>query len=185
VRRKRPAETDPDGDQPLAKKFELLHIGSLLATRYDPTTATPSKQSTWSSESMILDDTEHVTYVHNLGRELEEMEYEERGISFLPDLEAKLTAIPKSVLGNPKPKSREMVLYRLPNSLTVSEERDNVKRAIFEYRERAQKRQVEDRNKSIADIEYADKDSVSLKYLNDSKACIHNNDAMDIDNEIY
>jgi len=177
IGRKRPAEAEPDGDQPLAKKFELLHIGSR-----DPTTAAPS---TWSSESMILDDTEHVTYVHNLGRELEELESEERRITFLPDIEAKLTAIPKSVLGIPKPKSREMVLYRLPSSLTISEDRDNVRRAILEYRERAQKRQVEDRKPSIADIEYADKDNLSLKYFNDSKACIHNNDAMDIDNEIY
>jgi hypothetical protein len=54
---------------------------------------------------MLLDDTEHTTYVHDLDRELKEIETQEGCIAFLPEIEKRLASIPKSLLTDPKPKN--------------------------------------------------------------------------------
>jgi hypothetical protein len=98
-----------------------------------------------SDNLMILDDTKHTSYIYDIERELASVEAEEKRISFLPDIEKVLNAIPKSVLLEPKPEQNELVLYRVPRSLTVTEDQDNVRKAIIESRARARARQA-DRN---------------------------------------
>lgn len=96
---------------------------------------------------MQLDDTKDKVYIHNLDDELADIESEEEKLVFLPDIEKKLGMmgkIPKSVLlgeGYPSP-SNEMVLYRVPSSLSVPEEQDNVRKAIIESRARAREKQL-------------------------------------------
>jgi hypothetical protein len=96
-----------------------------------------------SDNVMILDDTKHTNYIYDIERELASIEAEEKRISFLPDIEKALNAIPKSVLSEPKPKQNELVLYRVPRSLTVAEDKDNVRKAIIESRARARAQQAE------------------------------------------
>lgn len=86
---------------------------------------------------MMLDDTPHTTYIYDIDHELSELEAQERQISFLPDIEKTLNAIPKSILKEPRSDNNELVLYRLPTSLTVPEEHDSVRKAIIEYRARS------------------------------------------------
>ena len=95
---------------------------------------------------MHLDDTKHKVYIHNLDAELESVDGDEEKVVFLPDIERKLSKIPKSLLRShtQTPANSEMVLYRVPSSITVPEENDNVRRAIIECRDRARQKQVEE-----------------------------------------
>ena len=93
---------------------------------------------------MQLDDTKDRVYIHNLDEELADIESEEEKLVFLPDIEKKLSKIPKSVLlgeGHPSTGS-QMVLYSVPSSLSVPEEQDNVRKAIIESRARAREKQL-------------------------------------------
>lgn len=85
---------------------------------------------------MLLDDTKYTTYVYDIDRELADIEGEEKHMLFIPDIEKALNAIPKAVLHDPKPEN-ELVLYGVPRSLTVDEDKDIVRKAIIESRARA------------------------------------------------
>jgi hypothetical protein len=132
---------------------------------------------------MLLDDTKHTTYVYDLDAELNEIEAHEQHISFLPDIECTLNAIPKSVLKEPKP-DNEIVLYRVPSSLTVPEEKDCVRKAILESRERARIRRKENEisHSARADTDY----SKRIFQISQNTSVVSSKDArdlMDIDNE--
>lgn len=95
---------------------------------------------------MQLDDTKDRVYIYNLEDELRDIDEEEGSLIFLPDIDRKLTKIPKSVLTSTSQPlaNQEIVLYTVPSSLTVPEEKDNVRKAIIETRARARQKQVED-----------------------------------------
>lgn len=95
---------------------------------------------------MQLDDTKDKVYIYNLDDELSDMEPVEEKLIFLPDIEKRLTKIPKSILTSHQPSttSSEMVLYNVPASLSVPEEQDNVRKAIIETRARARERQLQE-----------------------------------------
>lgn len=133
---KRHAESDPEGEPPI-KKLELLHLDSTDEQARDHDGLTDS------DNLMALDDTKHTSYIYDIERELASIEAEEKRISFLPDIEKVLNAIPQSVLSEPKPEQTELVLYGVPRSLTVTEDQDNVRKAIIESRARARARQAE------------------------------------------
>ena len=118
---------------------------------------------------MQLDDTKHRVYIHNLDEELADIDSnssseDDEKLIFLPDIEKKLGKIPKHLLteGNNsssssssnnfgKPQGRqELVLYSVPSSLTVPEERDSVRKAILEARHRAQEAAVRDAERLAA-----------------------------------
>ena len=84
---------------------------------------------------MMLDDTKHTTYIHDLDRELADIDCADKDLVILP-LAAKLISVPDSVLSAPA-QSKELVLYTEPFSLTVPKERDSVRKAIIESRARA------------------------------------------------
>lgn len=134
---------------------------------------------------MLLDDTKDKVYIHDLDKEIEDLETEERDVAFLPEIEKRLTAIPKSVLRNTKPVSNELVLYRLPTSLTVSEDKDSVRKAVADSRRHAQ--EANSRGASSTGS-----NAVPNAVLQDSKVnsrdavsdvALGNSDAMDIDDE--
>ena len=95
---------------------------------------------------MQVDDTNDRIYIHNLDEEVSDIEREEESLIFLPDIEKKLGKIPKSVLTgdvHPSAQGKQMVLYGVPESLSLPKEKDSVKKAILEARERARDRQAE------------------------------------------
>ncbi|KAE8376171.1 hypothetical protein BDV26DRAFT_266084 [Aspergillus bertholletiae] len=90
---------------------------------------------------MVLDDTRHTIYIHDLEREIAETELPIDSITFLPGVGENLRAIPRFIVTEAKPKCNELVLYREPTSLTVPKERDTVRKALIETRERARTNQ--------------------------------------------
>ena len=95
---------------------------------------------------MELESTKDRVFIHNLDRELSEIDAEGERLIFLPDIERKLARIPKSVLTahNPPITGNEVVLYNVPSSLSIPREKDNVRRAIIETRARAREKQVQE-----------------------------------------
>lgn len=95
---------------------------------------------------MQVDETRDRVYIRNLDDELADVESEEERLIFLPDIEKKLSKIPKSVLlGESHPSTgTEVVLYGVPASLSIPEEQDKVRRAIIESRARAREKQIQD-----------------------------------------
>ncbi|KAJ5612405.1 hypothetical protein N7510_005599 [Penicillium lagena] len=131
VQKKRPAEGDPDGAQPLAKKLSRLHLLDEVDTFFsflaDPSPA-PSDH-----DPMLLDDTNTTTYIHDLDRELaDDNTTEGDALIFLPGI-AQLMSIPESASSAGK----ELVLYQDSSSLTVPRESDWTRRAIEDFRARA------------------------------------------------
>jgi len=94
---------------------------------------------------MEVEDTPHRVYIHDLAAELSDIESDEENPIFLSDIEKHLSKIPKHVLLGPEPKATEhnqVVLYNVPSSLSVPEERDNVRKAIVEARQRIRNKQA-------------------------------------------
>ncbi|KAL2005016.1 hypothetical protein VTN00DRAFT_2866 [Thermoascus crustaceus] len=183
---KRPADSDPEGEQPLTKKFGRLHIGAPANFNnglQKAAKAPASQEISWPSESMLLDDTKHTTYIHDLDRELAEIEAQEQCIEFLPEIEKKLTSIPKAILTDQKPKNNEIVLYRVPTSLTVPKERDSVRKAIIESRARARQKQAEDQKTRTSKADINIMTDLSHSSSGASTTAEHD-DSMDIDVEL-
>ena len=155
---KRHAEDNLDSEQRLTKRFNLLNLGIvIICTTYvaalilmlenigklyipvehQPTPPRRSRSNAFS-DSMSLDETRDRVYIHNLDDELSDAESDGEKLVFLPDIEQRLTKIPKSVLlGQAQPHtSNEVVLYSVPESISVPREQDNVRKAIIESRER-------------------------------------------------
>ncbi|PVI03681.1 hypothetical protein DM02DRAFT_487115, partial [Periconia macrospinosa] len=105
-------------------------------------------------EFMQIDPTPHKIYIHDLSAELssssasenEDDEYDgESPPIFLSDIERHLSKIPRHVLLAGAPEARpdnQMVLYNVPSSLSVPQERDSVRKAIVEARARVRERQA-------------------------------------------
>ncbi|KXG51139.1 uncharacterized protein PGRI_067110 [Penicillium griseofulvum] len=155
--KKRPAPDDPDVAQPLTKRFGGLrldnslpisaraqskgHIQHIHNQHNQPDIdhlQTQFNQRPPSPEPMLLDDTKHTTYIHNLDQEL--IEDDSPGLIFSP-FAKKVLSVPQSVLTDSK-SGKELVLYTEPVSLTVPKEKDNVRKAILECRARARENKV-------------------------------------------
>ena len=166
---KRHAEDNLDSEQRLAKRFNLLNLGIVpicnshvaalipmlenIGKLYIPVEhqLTPPRRSRSNafSDSMNLDETRDRIYIHNLDDELSDAESEGEKLVFLPEIEQRLTKIPKSVLmGQVQPNtSNEVVLYSVPESISIPREQDNVRKAIIESRERVRQQiQLADMN---------------------------------------
>ncbi|KAK3694604.1 hypothetical protein B0T22DRAFT_452909 [Podospora appendiculata] len=97
---------------------------------------------------MQLDDSKHKVYIYNLEDELSsESEPEDGKLVFLPDIEKHMRnhrILPQYMIPN-KPDadlvSKQLVLYRVPSSISVPEEQDSVRKAIIESRARMRERQ--------------------------------------------
>ncbi|CAI7651410.1 unnamed protein product [Penicillium pancosmium] len=141
--KKRAAEGDPDGAQPLTKRFGRLQLGNVKpspgarAKYHDTPTPIPTPTSTPDTlpdctpqsqgddhESMILDDTKHTTYVYDLDRELADSDSPPGALVLLP-LAERMLAVPDSVLSDDSSQGKELVLYSDPSSLSVPIEQDS------------------------------------------------------------
>ncbi|KAL9130508.1 MAG: hypothetical protein Q9217_001328 [Psora testacea] len=146
--RKRRAEDDLRNEQRLAKRFDLLNIdrnGKLYVPVTAPPSTPPAASHSPASDSMLVDDTKDRIYIHNLDQEIAQIEDEEEKPVFLPDIEKKLGKIPESLLKgdvHPSAQGKQMVVYSVPESLSVPKEKDSVRKAILEARQRARDRQA-------------------------------------------
>lgn len=94
---------------------------------------------------MLVEDTPHRVYIHDLAAELSDTDSDSDHPVFLPDIEKHLSKIPRHVLLGPPPKPTEhnqMVLYNVPASLSLPHDQDIVRKAIVEARQRIRDRQV-------------------------------------------
>ncbi|KAH8899230.1 hypothetical protein GQ53DRAFT_816402 [Thozetella sp. PMI_491] len=166
-RRKRRAEAQPEGNERLSKRLSLLNLEQSGTKLYVPVESTqaqstnsppaadPSSFSTppppgVENDTMQLDDSKHKVYIYNLDDELSsESEPEDGKLVFLPDIEKHLrkNRIPAQVLAGPDTDfvGKELVLYRIPASLSVPEEKDSVRKAIIEARARVREQQEVER----------------------------------------
>ncbi|BCS03869.1 uncharacterized protein AKAW2_70747S [Aspergillus luchuensis] len=134
--KKRPAESYPEGDQPLAKRFGRLHINTItsehdISDRKLPASVHP--------DTMLLDDTKDTIYIHDLDRELEDIESKDNCLDILPGVAERMSTIPKSLVANTTSPCNELVLYTEPTSLSIPKEEDNVRKALIATRERARR----------------------------------------------
>lgn len=85
-------------------------------------------------------DVDNVVYVSDLDSDSESDSDDK--LIFLPDIEKRLNRIPYSLasdssrLNNDQSTSTELVLYSIPSSISVPEQKDVVRRAMIESRER-------------------------------------------------
>jgi len=150
--RKRKASSH-DGE--LSKRFKKLNIERDHQTLHIPLTTTPVSPPPKPShvpnlpsleeDSMLLDNTKYKVYIHNIDDELSsDSEAEEGKLVFLPDIEKHIrnmhVQIPRSLLPKEEGNDRQLVLYGVPSSLSVPEERDSVRKAIIETRARAREK---------------------------------------------
>ncbi|KAL8742589.1 MAG: hypothetical protein Q9184_008230 [Pyrenodesmia sp. 2 TL-2023] len=153
-RQKRRADDNLEGEQRLSKRFNLLnleHNGKLYIpvqgnAPSNPPVGPVAPVANARDDSMQVDDTKDRVYIHNLAAEIADLESDEETPLFLPDVEKKLSKIPRSVLmgRSTAPTSNQMVLYNVPSSLSVPEERDSVRRAIMDSRARAREKQAQE-----------------------------------------
>ncbi|KAF2146977.1 uncharacterized protein K452DRAFT_337319 [Aplosporella prunicola CBS 121167] len=152
---KRSAAEALENDQRLAKRFDLLNIDSngklyipvAASSRAPPPTLEPQEappprpaDGGGDDDWMQLEDTKDKIYIYDLDKELAEIESDEDKPVFLPDIEKHLARIPKHLLvGQDLQQTRDnqLVLYKVPSSLTVPEDKDSVRKAIIEARARA------------------------------------------------
>ncbi|RBA12124.1 hypothetical protein FPRO05_03574 [Fusarium proliferatum] len=160
LRRKRKAETQDN--ERLSKRLSLLNLersGNKLYVPVEQPATTPISSAapvpTSSNavsnpvpdETMQLDDSKHKVYIYNIDDELSsDSESDDPGkLVFLPDIEKHLRAnrIPPSVLVNSEGElaGMQVVLYSDPKSLTVPEDKDSVRKAIIESRNRTRELQ--------------------------------------------
>lgn len=153
---KRPAKDELEDEQPLTKKFGRLQLGQSSKLGQNGHDAAPSKPKHpvnltkpshhAGDDAMHVDDTKTRVFISDLDSELAEIEEQENDIAFLPEIEKKLMAIPKSVLRHRPSSDNALVLYKLPPALGMTGEEDTVRSVIDGARDRA-------REKSILDVE--------------------------------
>ncbi|KAL4802851.1 hypothetical protein BDV18DRAFT_46329 [Aspergillus unguis] len=139
--RKRPAEGELD-DQPLAKRFGNLQIDNLTRKQLSEFQGKETQRLSRpckSNDAMMLDDTKHTLFIHDLESELAETDALDGTLTVLPGLEKRLSLASVLVAENKRP-CNEIVLYREPESLSIPKEEDQVRRALMETRERARLR---------------------------------------------
>ncbi|KAK3117530.1 hypothetical protein LTR53_001048 [Teratosphaeriaceae sp. CCFEE 6253] len=167
-------ESSWNDDQRFTKRFNLLSIdkaagnGNGNSNLYIPvnnpaaaqnhhthastptsTTAHGSNAPPPDDEWMQVDSTPHRVYIHDLDAELADLSPDSPPpLIFLPDIEQRLSALPRQVLSSPRTADagnggQELVLYAPPKSLTAPDDgHDVVRHAILEARQRMQEKAV-------------------------------------------
>lgn len=206
---KRRATDELDNAQRLTKRFHLMNIGSSSNTASHDVKLTNNKDNPgmrWpkphqqqyevahtphpasmpnNSEHMQVEDTKNRVYIDNLEEELAGLSdsEDEQRITFLPDVEKRLSKLPTHLLAGDRPKgmgNSALVLYSIPRALSVPEDKDSVRKAIIETRARAREQQPTQLSQDAmlhdnAGLEYHDTTS-----YDESAGHSHDEDAMDL-----
>lgn len=124
-------------------------------------------------------------YVGDLDEELVDTEPEEKRLIFIPDIEQHLNRIPKAILQqeNTTSTGSEMVLYHIPESLSVPREQDSVRKAIIESRQRAREKQAQFAATASSErhVHEPQKMDQTIMPAYGTTATAYNEDAMDTD----
>jgi len=140
-------------DQRFAKRFDLLNLDNKHGKLYVPVSGEDGSSATAKQtkhnrddQYMELEDSKHKVYIYDLDKELEDCQSDEDKPIFIPDIEKHLSKLPRVVLigddAKDAAKNMQMVLYNVPSSLTVPKERDTVRKAIMESRQRMRDKQA-------------------------------------------
>ncbi|MCJ1339674.1 hypothetical protein MMC09_004964 [Bachmanniomyces sp. S44760] len=145
---KRHAEDELENDQRLTKRFNLLDLerdGKLYIPVKQPVSE-KTRQQSGLADAMQVDSTSNRIYIYDIDDELSDIESNEEKLVFLPDIEKKLSKLPRSVLEDPNDSAinQQLVLYNIPESLSLPRENDNVRKAIIETRARAREKQAQE-----------------------------------------
>ncbi|TKA28231.1 hypothetical protein B0A50_04203 [Salinomyces thailandicus] len=156
-------ESNLNDDQRFTKRFNLLSLDQAESSHgssnyYIP--VSPSLKPTINTRtdggtthggsgeegSMAVDDTKDRIYIGDLDAELADIESDEEKIIFLPDIEKKLSRLPRQVLSGKSDdgERQQLILYNVPKSLSLEEGQDSVRKAIIEARQRARDRAIEE-----------------------------------------
>ncbi|CUS11086.1 unnamed protein product [Tuber aestivum] len=160
--RKRPPSDDLLEEQPLSKRLEKLSLVKKVELLNKPQPfpiTTPASDAPLSQPEAERMDVDNVVFIKNLDEEIASYDTEDdpgsRKLMFLPDIEKRLTRVPYLLAENGVrgdggggesgggKTSTDLVLYSVPSSLSISEERDSVRRVIIEARNRIRKRQAD------------------------------------------
>ncbi|PBP20429.1 hypothetical protein BUE80_DR008782 [Diplocarpon rosae] len=149
--KKRKAEAQDN--ERLSKRLSLLNLernGERLYVPVEHPTASTAPLEPRSplrcsdDDVMQLDNTKHKVYIYDLDAELSDSgESDDGKLVFLPDIKKHLreTRIPPMILANNQGElagmNNQLVLYNIPSSLSVPEEKDSVRKAVIETRARA------------------------------------------------
>ncbi|UPX11519.1 uncharacterized protein EKO05_0002123 [Ascochyta rabiei] len=167
-------------------------------TRTRTTTSTPlaphvpqpqrqhAPPTTTAADAMLVEDTPHRLYIHDLAAELSDLESDDEHPVFLSDIEKHLSKIPRHLLLGPPPNPTEhnqLVLYNVPASLTLPEEHDNVRKAIVEARQRIRDKQLSPVTEPERVMLQADPAAITMPrdHDNDDDDDDDDADAMDLD----
>ncbi|KAG0635740.1 hypothetical protein HOY80DRAFT_892533 [Tuber brumale] len=163
--RKRPPSDDLLEEQPLSKRLEKLSLVKKVELLNKPRpfpTTTPASGAPLPQPEAERMDVDNVVFIKSLDEEIASCDSEDdpdsRKLIFLPDVDKQLTRVPyllaksgaRSDGSGGGETSTDLVLYSVPSSLSVSEERDNVRRAIIEARNRIRKRQADEAAAAVA-----------------------------------
>ncbi|KAI0178543.1 hypothetical protein GGR52DRAFT_260888 [Hypoxylon sp. FL1284] len=157
-----PAQRPVDNER-LSKRLSLLNLeqnGQKLYVPVESPKLRPTESASLTqipeNDAMQLDDTKHKVYIYDIDAELSSDESDSEGNSrlvFLPDIEKHLkqNRIPPSILANKDGElaGMQMVLYSEPTSLTVPKEKDSVRKAIIEARQRVRQKQKDEREQDV------------------------------------
>jgi len=158
---KRPPENELEPEQRLTKRFNRMNLDYVACAAqspipvsntvgsgtYNPTPngVPPLRRKRSDPSLMQVEETPHRVFIHDIDEELADEASDSSHPIFVPDIEKHLMKLPRSVLiGEQERKAMEsmqMVLYKVPQSLSLPEEEDSVGRAIREARQRARDQQ--------------------------------------------
>jgi len=154
---KRQPDDDLESEQRLAKRFNLLNladINKLYHVHENPPNVRRTRSNAFS-DSMQVDESRDRIFINSIDDELLDVESDEERLVFLPDIEKRLTTIPRSVLTgqNSTSAGNEVVLYGIPESISIPREQDNVRKAFLESRQRAREKQIQAVARQVHDDE--------------------------------
>jgi hypothetical protein len=134
-----------------------------------------------SADYMPVDETKDRIFIHDLDAEIAEIEAAEPKTMFLPDIDKKVSAIPRKLLQDQKANTNntQMVLYEVPSSISVPKEADAVRKAIIAARARAREKQARELEKEDIAFAISDTDTDRPSDLRETHT-MYDPDAMEI-----
>jgi hypothetical protein len=133
-----------------APSYQSFPCSETTSNSYSDATSNSHSSPPVESDGMEVEDTPNRIYITDLDAEIASLEPSTPNHPiFLPDIEKHLLGLPAHVLKpsaeeeearREKEKSMQLVVYGLPTSISIPEERDNVRRAIEDARRRVRER---------------------------------------------
>ena len=128
---------------------------------------------------MAVDESKDRIYIHDLDAEIAEIEANEPQTIFLPDIDKKVSAIPQRLLQRQSDSSNsQLVLYKVPASISVPEKDDAVRKAIIASRERERLKQAQERLRE-AEMS-AEANGIDCQQHHMVEEATYDNDVMDL-----